>query len=540
MLPYNILLIGAEYRGIAKRGGLGDVIADMPIQLRNNNIQIDVIIPYYEIIKNETSFVKEFVVKFGKKERVVRLYTTYIDNFKVHLLKCDEFFGGKIYSEVYINSDKHRPFEDDAKRFSFFCRAVLEILISYGEFANINILHCHDWHTTTLIALLKYEKKFEVINKRVKTLFTIHNLDYQGIRPFSTNDKKEHLISFESWFPDTYESIKDNKNVMDKIKDLKNTKCFSSMRAGINLADFVNTVSPTYAKEITQKDNIEKNFFGGRGLENDLKNREENETLVGILNGIDYTKFLTDEMKSLENKSININNLKEKSKREFLTNFVEYTKKNIDKNILSNSASLSSHLKEFELETLLKKPLIISIGRAAKQKLSIVLEYYNNSILMNEILKRDILFICIANGELSKRLEIINNHKNGFYLAGFLSEEFTNKAYTSADFLFMPSDFEPCGISQIIALNSGTLPIVNRVGGLNDTVTDGKTGFVFTGNSRDETKDNLIKTIDRAVNLFYNDREKFLEMRKNAIKENFSWEISIKKYIDIYSKLNKN
>jgi len=275
MLPYNILLIGAEYRGIAKRGGLGDVIADMPVQLRNNNIQINVIIPYYEIIKNETSFVKEFVVKFGKNERSVELHITYIDNFKVHLLKSDEFFGG-VYGEVYINSDKYRrgPFEDDAKRFAFFCKATLEILLNYNQFANINILHCHDWHTTTLITLLKYKKRFESINKKVKTLFTIHNLDYQGVRPFSTSDKKKKLISFESWFPNTYESIKDNKEVMDKIKDLKDPKCFSSMRAGINLADFVNTVSPTYAKEITQKDNFEKNFFGGRGLEKDLKNRE--------------------------------------------------------------------------------------------------------------------------------------------------------------------------------------------------------------------------------------------------------------------------
>jgi len=101
----------------------------------------------------------------------------------------------------------------------------------------------------------------------------------------------------------------------------------------------------------------------------------------------------------------------------------------------------------------------------------------------------------------------------------------------------MPSDFEPCGISQIIALNSGTLPIVNRVGGLNDTVIDGKTGFVFSGSSRKEAKENLIKTIDRAINLFYNNKEDFFRMRKNGIKENFGWEISIKKYIEIYFKL---
>jgi len=309
------------------------------------------------------------------------------------------------------------------------------------------------------------------------------------------------------------------------------------MRAGINLADFVNTVSLTYAKEITQKDDMNKNFFGGRGLENDLKNRERSGTLLGILNGIDYSKFLTNELESLKDKNANLDNFKEKSKKEFLTDFVRDIKKIIDKNLLENGVKLSSHLKEFNLETFLKKPLVVTIGRAAKQKLSIILEYYNNSVLIKEILKRDILFICIANGELSKGLEIINSYNNGFYLAGFLSEEFTKKAYSSADFLFMPSDFEPCGISQMIALNSGTLPIVNRVGGLNDTVIDGKTGFVFTGSNRDESKDNLIKTMDKAINLFYNDSEKFLEMRKNAIKENFSWEMSIKKYIDIYSKL---
>ncbi len=536
----NILFIGAEYRGIAKRGGLADVIADMPTELRNNNIEVAVIIPYYEIVKNKTTFIKEFTVKFGKNERLVQLYTTEVDGFDVHLLKCDEFFGG-IYGEVYINSDKykHGPFEDDAKRFSFFCEAVLQILTSYDKFANINILHCHDWHTTTLMTLLKYKERFKDINGRVKTLFTIHNLDYQGVRPFSTKDNKDRLISFESWFPDTYKVIKNSNEIMGKIRDVKDTKCFSSMRAGINLADFVNTVSPTYAKEITQKDDIERNFFGGRGLEEDLKKRESNGSLVGVLNGIDYSKFEIEEMKnSIKNGAEEeLNEIKKRTKRELLLNFVEDIKEFIDGSLLENGASLKKHLKDFDFEKVIEKPMVVSVGRAATQKLSIILESYKNDILINEVLKRDIFFVCIANGQLSKKLEIINDHKNGFYLAGFMPEDFTNKIYVSADFLFMPSDFEPCGISQIIALKSGTLPIVNKVGGLNDTVINEKTGLLFSGESREESKENLIKTVDRAVSIFYNEREHFLEMRETASKQDFSWNQSIKKYIEIYSKL---
>jgi len=169
---------------------------------------------------------------------------------------------------------------------------VLTLIESYPHFSNLEVLHCHDWHTGVLLTLLHHDKRYGTLKERLKTLFTIHNLHYQGVRPFSRSGPRPYY-SFRDWFPALYSEMAEIGRVSDLQDPRIQEACFNPMRAGILLADRINTVSPTYAEEITRPDNKETHFFGGGGLEADLKKAKQAGRLTGILNAVDYNEYNT-------------------------------------------------------------------------------------------------------------------------------------------------------------------------------------------------------------------------------------------------------
>jgi len=308
------------------------------------------------------------------------------------------------------------------------------------------------------------------------------------------------------------------------------------MRAGINLSDLVNTVSLTYASEILKKDNIKNSFFGGRGLERDLINLNKNGKLFGIINGIDYKlhdpnrlepPFDSDNPQSLQNKTTH--------KREFITNLSSYIKRIHEEegDRFINWERVSKKLDGFNYQEFIELPLYVTVSRVVSQKLGIFLEKYGKELVIDRIAEQKLLFIIVGTGELQEKLEFLNDFPNIFYIASY-APSFAEKLYHSGDFFVMPSYFEPCGISQLIALRYGTLPIVNSVGGLKDTVTHNKTGFVFGGKNSGEIKNSFIDRLKESINIYNNDKERLIVMGSSAMKERFDWERSVKEYAKLY------
>jgi len=374
--------------------------------------------------------------------------------------------------------------------------------------------------------------------KKLKTVFTIHNLDYQGVRPFEMKENG-NLPCFKSWFPQLYENLKaDNK--LTYIKDLNDQSCFNPMRAGIRCSNIANTVSPTYSKEITKKDNLSENFMGGRGLESDLKKLYDNHKLKGILNGLDYKGNNPKELNPPFDSTIgNWMISKECHKIQFLKNFssnVQEIYQKIGDKFL-NKETIFEKLKTYKYEEMKSKILIVAVTRVVNQKMGILAEKLGkDSTLIEEMLKKNIFLIVFGSGELSPQMEKINSFKNGFFINAF-NPEFAKNLYIVGDLFLMPSDFEPCGISQMIAMRYGCLPLAHNIGGLHDTISNMDTGFLYSGSDRNNAKKALLATFEKAISCFYNKKDMWNIMQEHSMTKRFLWYNSAKEYIKMYKEI---
>jgi starch synthase len=527
----NVLMVAAECRGLAKVGGLADVVMDLPKALLKKGVNAKVIIPYYDVINANASKIGRFILQFGEDSREIFLYKTIIDGIEIFLVKNERFFSGE-YGSIYVDSGELRPFEDDAKRFAFFSSAVLKLLLEYNEFSDINVLHCHDWHTATIFTSLKYDLKYRNILYKVKTIFTIHNLDYQGIRPFHVEEKMD-FGSFEEWFPNIYKILDMENTIEEYCSPGIEYPCFNAMLTGIKLADFVNTVSPTYAHEITKPDDFSKNFFGGRGLEKYLKKRLTEKKLAGILNGLDYE--INNPTKLSPPYDVETGNWKANKllhKKIFLSELPNELRK--IESPFKNKEKVLKKMEKYNIEEWLKRPLFVAITRVVNQKMKILTEpFYEQTKLIKSILEKNLNLIVIGTGELWKEMNEINDYPNGIYISSF-EPDMAKKLYIAGDIFLMPSDFEPCGISQMIAMRYGTLPLVHDIGGLHDTVTDMENGFVFSGTNREGTKYSLLNTIDKILFYYFHEKETWYRFQANAMTKRFEWDKSADEYIKMY------
>jgi starch synthase len=472
----KVLFVASECTPFAKTGGLGDVIESLPIALRERKIDARVIIPKYSNIpaeyKKEMVHKKTFTVPVSWRQEYGGL----------EVLKHEGITYYFLDNEKYFKRDGFYGYFDEAERFAYFCRGVLECL-PYLEFKP-DILHCHDWHTGVIPLFLKTFYQNQPFYQNIKTVFTIHNLKYQGVFPM--------------------EILGDILGLGDSFKGNEGLEFYGKvnfMKAGIVYADKITTVSETYAEEI-------KTAYFGENLDGILRKHEGK--LQGIVNGIDNKKYNPETDPYI---------------------YVKYRSSVIKKQ--QNKAKLQEDL----CLPVKNVPLLAMVSRLTRQKGLDLLIY-----VLDELLALDVQLVILGTGEPGYEQalrEAAERHSQKMKAYFMFNEEFAHKIYAGADLYLMPSLFEPCGLSQLIALRYGTLPIVRETGGLKDTIisyneqTGEGNGFSFANfNAHD-----FLYTIKRALDFYNNRKPIWNRLFKNAFKANFSWTSSAQKYIELYEEL---
>ena len=470
----KVLIVSSEVAPYAKSGGLGDVIGSLPKALRELGVDVRVVVPKYKIIKNEYFFDIKYIGSFETK-------LSWRTQRAGVLLKELDFPIYFIENDYYFYRDGLYGYGDDNERFAFFCKATLDML----SFINFypDVIHCNDWQTGIIPIFLKEIYGKFIYYSKIKTLYTIHNLQYQGIFGRET---MEILDIPYYYFSDG--NIEFYGNI-------------SYMKAGLIYSDKINTVSNTYAKEIqTEK--------YGYGLDGVL--REKSDKLSGIINGIDFYE----------------NNPK------------------TDKRIYKNFDIDSFHIKKenklsIQNELGLEQrdvPIISIISRLVDQKGFDILAQ-----IFDEVMFYDVQFIVLGTGEsrYENMFKYFEHKYKGKVSANIMFDAIlAQKIYAASDMFIMPSLFEPCGLGQMFSLRYGTIPIVRKTGGLADTVshynidTKEGNGFVF----EDYDGNGLLWAIKEALK-FYSIKDEWNNIVKNAMSCNYSWENSAIKYVELYNSL---
>lgn len=502
----HILMISAENDALpgGKVGGIGDVIRDLPPALARKDQQVSVITPGYGYLSDTPRAIKKasFSVDFCGKQETVDLYR--VEAPKPHpgvanwVLEHELFASGGT-GTIYCTRDRE-PFATDAHKFVLFCTAVAEAL-AQDLLGQVDVLHCHDWHAAPMLLLRNAAQRYRFLQD-MRAVYSIHNLSIQGVRPLADNRS-----SLESWFPGL---------VADRgpIVDPNHEDCINWMRTGINLADKVHAVSPNYAREILQPTDHNKHFIGGENLENDLQNASENQRLVGILNGCDYS--------GAEPKAVGKGRL------------CQVIESSLNKWVGNRSTIPSAHFHALKRVTAwhrkrkLESFSVTSVGRLTDQKCRLLYERLGDKSVLELILDQldDGFFIMLGSGEPRYEqffTQAMANNDNFLFLQGY-SDELSAALYSYGDLFLMPSSFEPCGISQMLAMRAGTPCLVHAVGGLTDTVEDGVDGFSFRGENLVEQAENLVKTF-ASVAKFKSDKPPiWREMCRAASAARFTWD----------------
>ena len=494
----------------AKVGGVGDVIRDLPLALIAEGYQVQSVIPSYGFLARVPGAIAagEISVKFsGDTQRVVlfRYQQKGADIWIVH----HTLFSPQ-GERVYCHDGDHSPFATDATKFAFFCQCVAEAL-EQGLIPRPDVIHAHDWHAAFLLMLMRLAPRYANLNS-IHTVFSIHNLAMQGVRPFRGHDS-----SFEMWYPNLIVDPRD-------IADPNVSHCVNPMRAGIAIADKVHTVSPSYAQEIQQPSNHAHGIYGGEGLEHDIQLRAKEGCLFGILNGCDYDNFAPQKKlgKAKFNQMMQSQLLIWAAAEKHLKTAHWLAEKRL--------ASWASSRKG--------KMLITSVGRVTDQKTRLLTtRLRSGELALSKMLKLagdDAAFLMLGSGDPHHEQALVKisaEHDNFIFLNGF-SVTIADQLYAQGDLFLMPSSFEPCGISQLLAMREGTPCLVNRVGGLRDTIESGKTGFSFEGASETEQAEAMLDVFTHALRLYQTDKSAYEQVADNAKQARFSWQSVIADYRD--------
>ncbi|WP_199425571.1 glycogen synthase GlgA [Thermaerobacillus caldiproteolyticus] len=473
----NILFVVSECVPFVKSGGLADVAGALPKELKQLGTDIRVMLPKYGTIpeeyKKRMRKITQLVVRVGWRRQYCG----------IEMLEHQGVIYYFVDNEYYFKRDQLYGYYDDGERFSYFCRAVLDALPAIPF--QPDIIHCHDWHTGMIPFLLREEYKKNSFYEQIRTVFTIHNLQFQGIFP--------------------REILGDLLNLSDRYFTIEYLEFYgnvSFMKAALVSADVITTVSPTYKEE------IQTEYYGER-LDGLLRARQRD--LIGILNGID------DEIYNPK-------------KDPYIA--VPYDHSTIARKGI-NKHALQEH---FGLSTEEDVPIIAMVTRLTKQKgLDLV------KCVFHDILAENVQFIVLGTGDWEFEhffSEMAATYPEQVKVYIGFNEELAHKIYAGADLFLMPSKFEPCGLGQLIALQYGAIPIVRETGGLNDTVqsfnefTGEGNGFSFKNfNAHD-----MLYTIRRALS-FYEQKDVWEKIVKEAMSRDYSWAQSAFKYNQLYADL---
>lgn len=505
----HVLMVAAENDALpnAKVGGVADVIRDVPKALAAQGLTIDVVIPDYGFELGERRFIGEVNVAFNSASHVLSLFEIPQTQNAVRQIVISHPLFSQSHS-VYCNDDDNRPFATDASKFALFNAAICEALLQ-EVLKQPNTLHLHDWHSACVAVLLKFEPRYRKLAK-LRLVYTVHNLALQGIRPFKDDDS-----SLEAWFPSlSYDG--------QLLCDPRYPHCFNPMRSAINLADKVHVVSPSYSQEVQIASNDAGGFFGGEGLERDLQQAAEQGKLIGILNGCDYT--------TQHPKQATLSELLEQIEATLFS----WMAKNVH---LDSSHYIAHHRVLQFMASEQQGPLVTSVGRLTEQKVLLLCQPHNNSLTIDEVCK----VINQYNGRLivlgsgDKKLEqlfttAMARNSNLLFLKGY-GQGVGDLMYQLGDLFLMPSSFEPCGISQMLAMRAGQPCLVHSVGGLKDTVEHNVTGFSFTGDTLLAQAEALLHSLSEALNVNHANPKQWQAIKNSAKNSRFGWDDVVTDYI---------
>lgn len=474
----QIVFASAECAPFVKTGGLGDVAGSLPAALVRAGAEVIVMVPKYATIKDEykaqMEHFSDFYVSLGWRNEYCGL----------EKLEHDGVTYMFIDNERYFARDYPYGFFDDGERFAFFSKAITESLQHLPSGFECDILHCNDWQTALAPVFLREFYQGLPLYERVKTVFSIHNVAFQG------------------QFSDTVmEDILGVAHIPAAASQLRCDACsINYMLGALRYADAITTVSPTYANEIQTPE-------FGEGLDGVL--RERSYALQGILNGIDVAGF-----DPATDKRIAAN----------------YTAED-----RSGKAVCKAKLQEeLGLEVRDDRPLMVMVTRLTRQKGMDLVMYALDRILSGGV---QVAVLGTGDRDYEDGLRYFQDKYPGTMAARIeFDSALSQRMYAAADMFLMPSKFEPCGLSQIIAMRYGTLPIVRETGGLKDTVipynefTGEGTGFSFTNFNGDEMGD----AVFRAARLFWDNRDAWNQLVTQAMSQDFSWTRSADKYLDLY------
>lgn len=473
----NVLFVASEAVPFIKTGGLADVVGSLPKYFNKENFDVRVILPKYASMKDEyksmLNFVTSFYMDLNWRQQYVGILETEYEGIKFYFIDNEEHFGGE------------KPYDGmpwDLEKYAFFSKAALSILPVIGF--RPDIIHCHDWQTGLVPVYLKERFQGSEFYWGIKSIMTIHNLKFQGV-----------------WDIQTVKNITGLSDYYFTPDKLEHNRDANYLKGGIVYADAITTVSKTYAEEI-------KMPFYGEGLDGLMRARSN--SLRGIVNGIDYEEYNPETDPAI---------------------FKNYHIRNFRKEKVKNKTALQE---ELGLEVNPKIMMIGMCSRLTDQKgLDLV------SYVMDELCQDGIQLVVLGTGDA--QYENMFRHfawKYGNKVSAniYYSESMSHKVYASSDAFLMPSLFEPCGLSQLMSLRYGTVPIVRETGGLKDTVVPYNeyegygTGFSFTNYNADE----MLNTIRYAERVYYDKKREWNKMIDRGMAEDFSWNSSAAQYEEMY------
>ncbi len=521
----RVLMIAAENDALqpvdgrgGKVGGIGDVVRDIPPALAEEGCDVTVVVPSYGFLHRAPrsrllgkvplvpgEAVDLYRVPGKKPRRKVRQLIVDHPSF----VSRDE--DGQL--EIYHHDSTWTPFAADATKFAFFCRAVAAALKAEA-IPRPDVLHLHDWHAAFLLLLRQYDRQFSFL-KQIPAVFSIHNLGLQGIRPLRGDPS-----SLEHWYPGLPYKL-------DVVTDPRWPQCVNPMAVGIRLADKVHTVSPTYAREILKPSNHDQAVYGAEGLEGDLAAHKKK--LVGILNGLDYGT--TGSGKKL-------------AWPDLVADLADQVLAWTGEQRSLSARHFLAHARLQEARHRGEPPAVVltSVTRVTEQKIRLLCEPTGKSRaasrpaleqILDLLAKDNGVYILMGTGEakyedlLSK---VAGRHRNFLFLNGF-SPRCAETLYATGHLFLMPSVYEPCGISQMLAMKEGQPCLVHAVGGLKDTIVDGEDGFAFTGRTVAAKARNFVERCRDALELRRRHPGHWREIRRRAAAKRFRWRDAAERYV---------
>ena len=476
----KILFTASECVPFIKTGGLADVIGSLPAVIDREQFEVRVMIPAYTIIpekyRSRMKTVCYFQSFFNGRDRYVGVKELEKDGIIYDFIDNEEYFGGGYpYTDYYY----------DIEKFCFFCKAVLSVLPSLGF--RPDIIHCNDWHTGLIPVYLKTEFAGDPFYQGIRSIMTVHNLKFQGLY----NAKEMSRIS----------GLPMELFTIDKLLTYEDG---NMLKGGLVYADIITTVSDTYAAEIKTQDY-------GEGLDGIFRARERE--FRGIVNGIDDIVFDPSTDKLIPSR---------------------YSKRTMLSGKTKNKLALQKQLGLEEDDSVM---MIGIVSRLTEQKgMELIAR------VLPELMASRVQLVVLGTGEYHYE-NVFRSAMHAFpgrLSANFTySEELSHRIYAACDAFLMPSRFEPCGLTQLIAMHYGTVPIVRETGGLKDTVepyneyTGEGTGFSFLFYDSDV----LLDILRYALKTYYENRKGFAKLQHRAMEQDFSWEASAKKYEALYTQM---